>query len=676
VLNIFARIMQSVLNSSESPTLYSCNLRHCEKGILYRIGFNRFSDAQGPRSVEACRRMVVREEELLSNGFHLAYFIIPHRSLAIQILSDARSKLCVQRSRERKRTYWRDKYLKRKITRMAREDSDLLQWLIYFESEKYERQQEGTNPPPAEDMAVRYVKHLVEITTSMSSFYVNIGLYRILHDYSTAEVRRGYEWVSEHFAGDEEYRAVKGALINRLQERFEKFLRTCRTERGEVRFEAFEQQANWQGLVEECLTIFTPWSTRLSCWVPTDFEPHAWTASKLLQKILRSRDLDQMEMQRCHAFIDPGCYGRLAKGMALDAPRDRLSLPKFFLKYEESAPGNTGKSGSFGSRRPNPPELTEQERAMIETRLQVEAVERKRHSPQVLYIVAGGRECARWDLAREDRQRLQIQDGTKLIEIWTESQGERVLLAAHLVRYTQSQGIAESNHVVDLDRGRELLLHTIPAEGGAVVELKCNPVWRLSAWKETLKSLHMQPAAIAKYALGSACLVFIGWGLGTVWYYNDLAQQRAATERVSKELAAERTSRAALEHRLESGQGIKSAASFLLVSDAASVRGQQAAQKAMISIASDTSLVTFKLPVSQGHRLPYSAVLTPFLQQKEILKESSLEVTTKTHNLQVSFPVPTSLLDSGKRYVITLYQIDKTGKQQRIDLFSFYVVKK
>jgi hypothetical protein len=71
----------------------------------------------------------------------------------------------------------------------------------------------------------------------MSSFYVSIGLYRLLHDYSTAEVRRAYEWVSEHFAGDEEYRAVKGALINRLQERFEKFLRTCRTQRGEVRFE-------------------------------------------------------------------------------------------------------------------------------------------------------------------------------------------------------------------------------------------------------------------------------------------------------------------------------------------------------------------------------------------------------------------------------------------------------
>ena len=172
-----------------------------------------------------------REEELLGRGFQLAYFVIPHRSLAIQILGDARSKLGVQRSREKKRVYWRDKYLKGKITRMAREDSDLLQWLIYFESEKYERQQEQTSPPPAEDMVVRYIKHLVEMTTAMSSFYVNIGLYRLLHDYSTAEVRRAYEWVSEHFAGDEEYRAVKGALINRLQERFERFLRTCRTQR-------------------------------------------------------------------------------------------------------------------------------------------------------------------------------------------------------------------------------------------------------------------------------------------------------------------------------------------------------------------------------------------------------------------------------------------------------------
>ena len=616
-----------------------------------------------------------REEELLGRGFQLAYFVIPHRSLAIQILGDARSKLSVQRSRERKRVYWRDKYLKGKITRMAREDSDLLQWLICFESEKYERQQEQTSPPPAEDMVVRYIKHLVEITTAMSSFYVSIGLYRLLHDYSTAEVRRAYEWVSEHFAGDEEYRAVKGALINRLQERFEKFLKTCRTQRGEVRFEVPERQADWQELVEECLTIFTPWSTTSSCWVPTDFELNASTASKLLRKVLRSRDLDRVEMYRCHAFIDPCCYGRLAKGMGLDARRDRLSVPKFFLNNEKSGGEDIGKSASFGNRRPNPPKLTEREREAITARLQAEAVERQRTLPQVLYIMSRGEERSRWDLARKGRQRIEIQDGTRLLEIWTENRDERVLLATHLVRYSSSQGIAESEHVVDLDNQRELVLHTIPVNGGAIIELECRAIQGLSGWREIVNVLN-RPGVLARYALASACLLLTGWGLGTVWHHKNLAQQQAAAERVSAELARERAARAALARELENERSEKSLASFLLLSSTAGVRGQQLTQEPVVSISPNASVVNLRLPVSQGGRQSYSAALAPFLAEREVLKESFLEATTKGSGSEVSFVVPASLLENGKRYVVTLYQVDKTGRQERVDLFTFYAVKK
>jgi hypothetical protein len=382
-------------------------------------------------------------------------------------------------------------------------------------------------------------------------------------------------------------------------------------------------------------------------------------------------------MYRCHAFIDPCCYGRLAKGMGLDAPRDRLSVPRFFFKDESSGPEDMGKPASFSHRRPNPAELTQQERGIIAARLQAEAVERQRTLPQVLNIVAQGIECARWDLARQNKQRLQIQDGTKLIEIWTENQGERVLLATHLVRYTPSQGIAESKHVVDLDHGRELLLHTTPVEGGAVVELECSPVSQLSAWRDTLNSFfHIQPATLAKYALGCACLVLIGWGLGAVWRYKDQAQQQTVIERISNELAEEKTARAAMEHQLENEQGTKSAASFLLVSGVAGVRGQQAAQEPVISISSNTRLVTLKLPVSQGRQQPYSVALTPLLEQKEILKENFLKATTKTGSPEISFLVPASLLETGKRYVVRLYQIDKTGKEERVDLFTFYAVKK
>ena len=119
-------------------------------------------------------------EDLLEKGFQLAYFIVRNRAEAIQILSNAMSKLGVQRSREKKRAYWRHKNLKRKITRIVRDDRDALQWLIYFESEQYEKQQEQAGVQTTRDMIVRYIKHLTQMTTAMSSFYVHVGLHRVL----------------------------------------------------------------------------------------------------------------------------------------------------------------------------------------------------------------------------------------------------------------------------------------------------------------------------------------------------------------------------------------------------------------------------------------------------------------------------------------------------------------
>jgi len=362
--------------------------------------------------------------------------------------------------------------------------------------------------------------------------------------------------------------------------------------------------------------------------------------------------------------------------MDLDAPRDRLSVPKFFLKNEKPEREDAGKSSSFGNRRPDPPDLTEPERGTVAARLEAETTLRQRALPQVLYIVAHGRECCRWDLVRESRQRFEIQDGTKLIEIWTECQGKRVLLATHLVRYTRSQGIADSKHVVDLDARRELLLHVIPAKDGAAVHLECKPVWHLFAWKAVLNFSSTPPGTLAKYALASACLVLIGWGLATVWHYKDLTQQRAATERLTGELAQERATRAGLQHQLENGQGANSVVSFMLISGAGSVRGQQPAQEPVVAVSPNTHLIGLKLPVSPGQRLSYSAAVKPFLEEREILKENFLEATTKTGSPEVTFLVPTSLLESGQRYVVTLYRTDNAGRQERVDLFTFYAVKK
>src|SRR5215472_5233368 len=66
--------------------------------------------------------------EVLQSGFQLAYFILPDRSTAIDILGRALDKLRVRSRRETRRLYWRDKHAERPVRRMVRTDLDLLQW--------------------------------------------------------------------------------------------------------------------------------------------------------------------------------------------------------------------------------------------------------------------------------------------------------------------------------------------------------------------------------------------------------------------------------------------------------------------------------------------------------------------------------------------------------------------
>ena len=81
-------------------------------------------------------------DDLLESAFQLAYFIVQDRPAAIEIVASAAKKLTAEQSREKRRAYWRIKRLKQRIRRMTRDKQDTLQWLIYLESEKYERQQE------------------------------------------------------------------------------------------------------------------------------------------------------------------------------------------------------------------------------------------------------------------------------------------------------------------------------------------------------------------------------------------------------------------------------------------------------------------------------------------------------------------------------------------------------
>lgn len=110
-------------------------------------------------------------------------------------------------------------------------------------------------------MIVRYIKHLVRVTTSMSSFSVNVGISRLLYNYTGVETQRMYELLTERYVGTDQYRRAKNLLREKLELRFGRFIKSVKTSRGELRSEPAKDQQGWSHLVRECLLAFTPWST-------------------------------------------------------------------------------------------------------------------------------------------------------------------------------------------------------------------------------------------------------------------------------------------------------------------------------------------------------------------------------------------------------------------------------
>src|SRR5689334_2968996 len=97
-------------------------------------------------------------DALPQQAFRLAYFLVCDRNLAIRIVTRALNKLNARCKQEDKRVYWRDKYLKRWVTKISRLDRDMLQWLICFEAEHYEKMLEQNGTVTIEDLIVRYIK--------------------------------------------------------------------------------------------------------------------------------------------------------------------------------------------------------------------------------------------------------------------------------------------------------------------------------------------------------------------------------------------------------------------------------------------------------------------------------------------------------------------------------------
>jgi len=126
-------------------------------------------------------------EESLARAFQLAYFIHGDRETALNIAAEALAKLEVAAAAQDKRLYYtptgRAERGERFRTKVSIGETHLLQRLVYVESEPYERRAEQASngeSPEEEDMLIYFIKHLVRITVRRNSFYVTLGLSRML----------------------------------------------------------------------------------------------------------------------------------------------------------------------------------------------------------------------------------------------------------------------------------------------------------------------------------------------------------------------------------------------------------------------------------------------------------------------------------------------------------------
>jgi hypothetical protein len=267
-------------------------------------------------------------EEKLSRAFQLAYFILREIQAALFATREAVSALDVTLVRQDKRVH----YLPSHRTKVSLGEWQMLQRLVYFASEPEERRQEE-HGVPEESLVTHYIKHLVYITGRRNSFFVALGLSRLLHNYTTAETAQIHELVAQNpdrGRDDSYYRRRKAQLMRELQERFGALLAVHRGARGEERFQALPDTQSYMARVRECLREFTPWETY--CNLPTSFDPHT---DELPSLCFRGDDPDgehEVEIRRIHALLHPDCFERLLTALRLDGPAKRLEVPEFQLR--------------------------------------------------------------------------------------------------------------------------------------------------------------------------------------------------------------------------------------------------------------------------------------------------------------------------------------------------------
>jgi len=483
-------------------------------------------------------------EASIARAFQLAYFIHGDRETALNIAAEALAKLEVAAAAQDKRLYYtptgRAARAERFRTKVSVGELHLLQRLVYVESEPYERQAEQSpngESPDEEDMLIYFIKHLVRITVRRNSFYVTLGLSRLLHNYSTAEAMEMYNVLVQdpgRVRDDYYYRSRKGRLMKELKERFGDRLRVTRGARGEERFQTEDGPDRHAELARECLQEFTPWSTE--CAIPAGLDP---LAEEIHDLVFDGSDPDRehaIEVNRLHAALHPDCFARLAASLNFASPADRLTTPYFYMARDRNHDQDRKPPRSSG----RAPRLDEAEMNAVKNALAERSSRRKTAAAGLLRIIVDGSERARLDLDRTSRARFETRENDELIEVRS---ADGLLLATFLLNHDESQeAIRPERSSIVLENGQRISFSTVRnvdgETAGATIDLSYRETRLSRAAALYLRRIgfvagdlrRRTRSAAWKPAPAFAALIIIALGLIFYWSGREREQQDSMAE--------------------------------------------------------------------------------------------------------------------------------------------------
>ncbi|MDQ3088256.1 MAG: hypothetical protein M3Q78_06615 [Acidobacteriota bacterium] len=255
-------------------------------------------------------------DDWLNKAFKLAFFIHGRRDIAKQIAASAMNKLETASNAQFKRYYYtptgRAETSRATRSRVSLNDLQLLQRLVFVESENFEKANETAKTTSEKNLLVYFIKHLVRISLKRNSFYVTLGISRILHNYGTNDAMEIYNIVvqdPDRVHDDYYYRSRKGVLMKELKARFGELLEVVKVNRGEERFNHQTSAENLAETAKDCLQLFTPWNS--SCAIPEKFNPFNDTIAPFHFDKQNPDAEHCIEVNRIHAALHPQCFSRL-----------------------------------------------------------------------------------------------------------------------------------------------------------------------------------------------------------------------------------------------------------------------------------------------------------------------------------------------------------------------------